>query len=369
MAITKIDEGFIIRQKGDEPKPVVVGPRCTAARNGDLICSANFQSQIGINDFEVNLSRSSDGGQTWSQAQPVWPDLRENFGLYASISSSPTGELYLYGLYMPIDTPGEPFWSEQTQGMKQNDIFWGKSEDDGRTWSEPTVISKPTIGSAEAPGAMCITRTGRWLACYAPYRTFDPSVLVDRSHIVVLISDDQGKTWSARSMLRFEEADSSGCEAWVIELTDGRLLGACYHVNDGKGKDYPNVYAVSLDGGQTWEATHSTGIMGQSSALAALPGGRCLFVYNQRTHGQPGVWLAVAAPSVSDFGLESDEIVWQAETATQHGSSGDFSQWTDFSFGEPSVTVLPDKTLLVTLWCIQPSGQGIRYVRLETDLL
>ena len=120
--------------------------------------------------------------------------------------------------------------------------------------------------------------------------------------------------------------------------------------------------------------------MGQSTALAALSDGRALFIYNQCKHGEPGVWMAVVKPTENDFGVESNEIVWRAQTRTQSGSSGEHSEWTDFSFGEPSVTLLPAKTLrlrselalnavkgqalLVVFWCVQPAGQGIRYARL-----
>ena len=104
--------------------------------------------------------------------------------------------------------------------------------------------------------------------------------------------------------------------------------------------------------------------MGQSTALAALPGGRALFIYNQRKHGEVGIWLAVVNPTDSNFGVESNEIVWKAQTATQSSSSGGHSEWTDFAFGEPSVTPLQDGTLLVTFWCAQPSGKGVQYVKL-----
>jgi len=43
------------------------------------------------------------------------------------------------------------------------------------------------------------------------------------------------------------------------------------------------------------------------------------------------------------------------------------SNRSDFSFGEPSATLLPDGTWLVALWCVQPSGTGIRYVRLKLE--
>ena len=111
--------------------------------------------------------------------------------------------------------------------------------------------------------------------------------------------------------------------------------------------------------------TCSTGILGQSTALASLPDGRALFVYNQRQHGDPGVWLAVVRPTDTDFGIEHHQMVWHAETRTRSATSGDLAEWTDFSFGEPSVAVLPDGRLLVALWCLQPSGTGIRFVNLE----
>jgi hypothetical protein len=133
------------------------------------------------------------------------------------------------------------------------------------------------------------------------------------------------------------------------------------------GRDYPNAYAISADGGQRWSPTRSTGIMGQSTGLAALPDGRALFIYNQRKHGEIGVWMAVVNPTADDFGIQSNEIVWRAAAPTQSGSSGNLTAWTDFSFGEPSVTPLPDGTLLVALWCVEPSGRGIRYVKLRGE--
>ena len=166
-------------------------------------------------------------------------------------------------------------------------------------------------------------------------------------------------------MLRFDDVNSGGSEAWVVELADGRLLGASWHHSYSDGTDYPNAYAISLDGGLTWGPTRSTGIMGQSTALAALPDGRALFIYNQRKHGEVGVWLAMVAPTESDFGVEANELIWRAETGTQTDTSGELLEWTDFSFGEPSVTLLPDGALFAALWCIHPSGRGVKYMKLR----
>ena len=360
-----LDKGFITKREPAGPAPVAAGSRCAVAANGELVCTYSVQSALGVNDFVPTVARSTDDGRTWTEEGPIWPGLADRFSINGNVSRAPSGELFIYGIQIPIDVPGESFWSQETNGMKQNDIFWAKSTDNGRTWSEPAVILKPTPGSAEAPGAMCVTRTGRWLACYAPYRTFDPAVVVDRRQIVVMGGDDQERTWSGQPMLRFAEQHSSGAEAWVIELADGRLLGTCWHINEGDGGDYPNAYALSTDGGDSWGPTRSTDILGQSTGLAALPDGRALFIYNQRKHGEPGVRLAVIDPTEEDFGVEADELIWRAEVPTQTGTSSEHTEWQDFAFGEPSVSVLPGGELLATLWCIQPSGQGIRFVRLR----
>lgn len=374
MRFATVSEGFVSRLSGRDT--IAAGPRTAILPSGDLLCSFMLTSKLGTNDFLPVLYRSRDLGQTWAEQGAIWPHLKERWSMFTSISGDAAGgaasatpqaaqRLFLFGSRSPIDKPGETFWSDATQGIKQNELIWADSTDGGRTWSEPHVIPMPIPGSAEAPGALCITRRGRWLAPYSPYATFDPNLRVDRNQVVAVYSDDRGRSWKHSSMLRFAEPDSSAAEAWLVELSDGRLLGAGWHLNQAKGPDFPNAYALSHDGGATWTTTRSTGIMGQSTALGPLPDQRAVFIYNQRRHGEPGVWLAVVKPTDTDFGIEANEIVWRSETRTQHGSSGEHAEWGDFSFGEPSITPLPDGTLLVTLWCVQPSGSGIRYVKLK----
>ena len=81
-----------------------------------------------------------------------------------------------------------------------------------------------------------------------------------------------------------------------------------------------------------------------------------LVAYNQRQDDEPGVRLAVATPSPSEFRLCSDMMVWKATNATQSGTSGEIIEWTDFAFGEPSVLVCSGHqagqrtSLLVLFW-------------------
>jgi hypothetical protein len=324
------------------------------------------QSGLGVNDFVPMLCRSSDNGITWRDEGPIWPHLSASHSLFGSVSSSGTGQFFFYGVVTPIDEPGELFWLDESQSMKPNELFTALSGD-GRTWSDPQAIALPVPGAAEAPGALCVMRRGRWIGCFALENTPDADTVVDRRRVMAIYSDDQGDSWRHSEMHRFDEEHSGGAEAWVIELSDGRLLGTSWHADHSDKRNYPNAWALSCDGGQSWGPTCSTGIMGQSTGLAPLTGGRALFVYNQRRHGDVGVWLAVVRPADTDFGIEFNQVVWRAQTATQTASSGEHSEWRDFAFGEPAVAVLPDGNLLVVFWCIQPDGQGIRYVKLRME--
>jgi hypothetical protein len=367
MKLETIDQGFICKRDPDAPQPLAVGSRLAKADDGRILCSYALQSSLGINDFVPVLSESTDNGATWSPPVPIWPHIADRYSIYCSISRAPDGGLLLYGIQVPIDEPGEPFWRDDPPGMKQNDVFFSHSGDGGRSWTEPQVIPRPTLGSAEAPGPICATRKGRWLAPYAPYCSYDRSLEVDRSQIVVVSSDDRGRTWTGQSMLRFEDRESTGAEAWVIELSDGRLLGSCWNIAGDGATDLPNVYGLSLDGGDSWTPTRSTDILGQSVALAPLDDGRALFVYNQRRQDPAGVRVAVVQPTEDDFGVQSDHLAWAAEIASQAGGSDGHDEWSKFAFGEPAPLVLDDSTIIVAFWVVQPSGQGIAYVRLKME--
>lgn len=360
-----LQEGLVTRREPGTPTATACGSRAVIDVHGELVCSYMVQSALGVNDFKPMISRSSDGGATWREQGLIWPHLQHTYSIFGSVSQAPDRTLFFFGSRTPIDEPGEAFWCESTHGLKPNELVWAKTVDDGATWSEPKVVPMLIPGSAEVPGPLCITRKDRWVCCYSPYNTFDPKVMVERNQVVCLSSRDHGKTWVHTAMLRFPDRNSVAAEAWVIELADGRLLGAAWHSNETLGANQPNAYALSQDGGLTWSLTASTGILGQSSALAALPDGRAIFVYNQRQNGEVGVWLAVVRPTETDFGVEANAIIWHAHTATQNGTSRDFKDWTDFSFGEPSITVLPDGTLLATLWYVQDGTAAIRYVKLR----
>ncbi len=369
MRFLNLSEGFVTKRLPHSPAPVATGPRCVVADNGDLVCSYMVQSKIGINDFVPTISRSNDGGHTWSEQGPIWPEITKDFSFFVNISRSASGELFLFGSRSKIDTPGESFWSDATQGLKQTQMIWASSTDHGRTWSKPHLIPQLLAGSHEAPGPLAITRNGNWVGPYSPYNTFDPGEKVDREHVVALTSSDRGRTWNARSMIRFEQKPSGGAESWCIELSDGRLLATSWHLDHTPGDqktEFPNKYSLSHDGGMTWSKAASTGTMGHTTALAALPDGKALFVNVRRKPASDvGIWLAICQPTDTDFGILHNQLVWTANKATQQDKAPEHFNWTSFNFGEPCVTVLRDGTLQLFYWFIAETDSGIGWVKLK----
>ena len=140
MRFDTIKQGFVCQHKPTDAQPVAAGPRCVVASNQELVCTYMVQSKLGINDFVPMLARSADSGRTWREQGPVWPDLRDRWSFFVALSRGENGDLYLFGSRYQIDAPGESFWSDATQGLKQNDLVWAVSKDHGRSWSPPQVI-------------------------------------------------------------------------------------------------------------------------------------------------------------------------------------------------------------------------------------
>lgn len=140
--------------------------------------------------------------------------------------------------------------------------------------------------------------------------------------------------------------------------------------------DFAPVLRRSRDGGRTWSEPQSVWphLKSEWSIFVGVSRDAYtgkLFLYGTRCRiDVPGEsnWSTVTR------GLKANDLIWSvsgddgrtwSEPRTQSASSGDLTEWSDFSFGEPSLVRLDDGTFLAAIWCIQPSGSGIRYVKLR----
>lgn len=362
---TIITQGVVTARTANTPTAVAAGSRSAITSDGRILCTYMLQEKLGLNDFKPVIATSDDQGHTWRDERLLWPHLAEQWSSFGSISANPDGSLMYFGSQCPIAHPRESSWSEANTGLKQNQLIWSRSTDDGNIWLDPQPIAMPIPGAAEAAGALCVTTTGRWIACYAPYNNFDPNVKVPRNQLAQVASDDQGKTWQYQPIMQFPSPTAGCAEAWVVQLADGRLLATAWQFDYEGMRDAPNPYAISHDEGKTWVGPLNTTLQGHTTALTPLPDGRIAMLYVQRRIAPFGVRLAIARPDEKEFNIESDDLIWQAATAREHGGEADHDAWTDFAFGEPSALLLPNGDLFVTLWCIQPNLRGIASVHVQ----
>ena len=336
------------------------GPRAAILADGSLACAFMLNSTGGANDFVPMIAYSKDA-EAWTEAKPVWPELIGKKSTFVSLRGAGEGKVCLAGKAWDIGYPGEAFWSDEAAGMKENKLVFSVSED-GHNFPLPTEVDVPFYGSAEQPGGMLAEDGGKLTMIYSPYPTIEKKETADTNCMGILRSVDGGKTFTAGKFAQVEGPSQYG-EAWITRLSDGRLFVSTWQT---ESKESPDQYLVSDDDGVTFAGPFAHPFRGQSTGITPYEDG-VLVVYNQRKEGTVGVWLALEKVNGTEVELLENEPVWEAQSITKSGTSGDFSQFTDFAFGEPSVIVLADGILLVVLWYQQNGINGIRYVRLVRE--
>jgi len=355
-----ISEGFIY--KTDQNGRTACGPRTALLKDGSIVCTYMTQTKIGSNDLVPMAAYSADG-ENWTEGSPIWPQYIGKKSSFVSVRPMPDGRTSLAGMWFNISHPGEMFWSDEASGMKENQLIWCFSQN-GKSFPEPSVMELPYYASAEQPGGILVKESGEMLMIYAPYPTIEKRSKVITNQLVMLKSMDGGISF-APEILGSVDYEATFAESWITELGNGTLVAGSWLLDN---KKCPDVYFTSINGGKSFKGPMPMGFFGQTTSLTPYGDDMLLVPYNQRKEGTIGVWLALAKPDEKSFNIITNVPAWEAELPTRSNTSGDFSQWTDYSFGEPQVTVMPDGTLLLVLWCDQPAGRGIRYVRLKLEL-
>lgn len=238
-------------------------------------------------NIDVGVSRSTDGGNTWSDVAIAIDDAKIDPSLGATrgvgdpaiLVDEKTGRLWIAAL-----------WSHRSSiwGSKSGDnspaacgqLVLAYSDDDGKTWSKATNITDPTKKLDwrilfQGPGAGICMKDGTlvfpaqyWDGNGVPWST-------------VVSSKDGGKTWQCGTGVNKQTT-----EAQVVELKDGTLM-----INARCNAGGSRVVGVTRDLGQTWQL-HPTNrkalrepiCQGSILAVMNVPGtGRAVFFSNPNT--------------------------------------------------------------------------------------
>lgn len=220
----------------------------------------------------LDLVRSADNGKTWSAPQMVIDgpedDRNPAFGVLAD------GTLLLgFVILSGYDESGLKFTSERREDRKVDGVYLMRSEDNGKSWSEPQLSE--TIhsfyegqGTVSAYGKIIQLDDGTVLMTV--YFQFND----ERGHeSYVYRSTDGGHTWGQPALLAKHFNETA-----LAVLPDGRLLAAMR-----SEKSAHLATTVSTDGGHTWtEPVIITKDREHPADLIVLEDGRVLMAYGVR---------------------------------------------------------------------------------------
>ncbi|MCR4849453.1 MAG: exo-alpha-sialidase [Bacteroidales bacterium] len=241
----------LIYQPGDYSSANYRIPAVITAKDGSIVAVTDkrkYNEGDLPEDIDIVCNRSTDGGHTWSEPYTIalGTGVNHGFGDCALAWSNDENGLiaaFVGGPGLWYSTPSNPIRS-----------YIAKSYDNGQTWTEPEDITRFIFGddcvvpehqswraSFFGSGNGLRTSTGR-IMFVAAIREGSAQSLNNYA----VYSDDNGETWHVSG-----RASTSGDEAKVTELEDGRILMSIRHGGN-------RWYNISEDGGETWQASTST---------------------------------------------------------------------------------------------------------------
>jgi sialidase-1 len=221
-------------------------PALETAPDGSLLAFAEARKYnlgdpgFGKQDIDLVYRRSTDGGKSWSPMRVIEdPGELWSAANPATVVDRSSGRIWL--LYLRCKP--ERNTDTARPGTDDSQVLARTSDDDGQTWSGPIDLTQATRDfddphwrvSVVGPGGMIQDRRGRLIAAlwkFEPFGNF------------ALFSEDHGQTWRRGAFV-----PGPGDENQLVELADGRLL------MDIRQESGPRrSFAVSDDGGKTWSA-------------------------------------------------------------------------------------------------------------------
>jgi hypothetical protein len=256
--------------------------------------------------------------------------------------------------------------NRETFGLVPVDLFTVRSTDDGRSWTGPMQINPPLVGpSWEICHPIVELGDGSWIAPTSTWRNWDGSDYPG-DQAVVLISADRGESWPKYGVtFDGRESKLSYLEQSVIELRDGTLLAVSWVYDLETGCTKPTVYAVSADGGLTFNEPKPTGFEAQTCKVIQLIDGRILCVY--RRNDKPGLWAGLAQLAGESWVNLCDAPLWQGADSGMRGITNGAAELSALKFGHPSIRQISDTEVLILFWCEENCLTNIRWIRVKVN--
>ncbi len=224
---------------------VSFGPDGTAYQ---IALSTSGGSFVDGSSNAVRVSRSSDGGRTWTNPATIQQDTNPFFNDKESITADPNDARFAYAAW------------DRLQASGNGPSYFARTTDGGATWEAARAIYNPGPQSQTIGNLVRVLPNGTLVNLFA---RLDNSVSQTQGQVMVIRSSDRGATWSApilvASLLPLGARDPTSGQ----QIRDGSIIpqmavapgGTLFVVwQDARFSGTRDAIAISrsTDGGLTW---------------------------------------------------------------------------------------------------------------------
>jgi len=285
--------------------------------------------------------RSTDGGKTWVGPKEAFPGI--TYSQHGFIPFIPKGSKRIYAFGTQPDPTQGYDWKN---GQQENaPIGFRSSDDDGKTWSAPTIIHPVNDPDFKGMSVMRMTETdaGTWLI---GSHTSDWSVKPITTRQYLLRSEDKGKTW--------EVLPGKRPNGWTVEEFQRMDESRPLNLGGGQVLLMARTPAGSLfisrskDDGKTWSKFEPTPLVhpGAPPMLFPLDDGKTLIAFHHNR-------LPVKSDAKNSSGLEDKAENMKVRSEIWFSLSTDQGKtWSPSRFLFANVT---QPTLKTAAWNFQNS--------------
>lgn len=362
-----IDTGIVYAN----PKPYLrtihaLHPTIVDLGDGEMLCEFSLAQAQEAVDHLGYQSRSTDMGKTWNfEGRTIAVDTVRPSSHTVRLSKTSTGLVGFGALFWRDDPEKGMIANRENFGFVPMDLILIRSNDKGKTWSWPEIITPPLSGPAfEICHNILELPNGNWLAPCSTQRM--DGVEFKEKKVVVLISEDKGITWDHYGVAF--DGTKEGITHWessVCHLKGDDLLSVTWAYHETTATHLPNRFSVSHDGGRTFSAPEEIGIKGQTCKALCLRDGTILLVY--RRNDKPGLWASHYNFDGTNWDLLSESLVWDGglSTSGMPGKEGGSDELSALKFGFPQMIQLDSGEIFIVYWCFEGWSCCIRWTKIS----
>lgn len=258
-------------------------PWVTISPDGTVFQSGLAFDVFSDGDQSTAVSRSTDGGNTWSNPTPLIVDTDPTVeDDKDSITADPIHNGYVYAIWSRY------IFTDATQSVLVSSPGWlARTTDGGNTWEAPAVIYTPPNGFYATGFDIVVLPNGTLVAMFVQY---DAS----SSAFYTISSTDQGVTWSAPALIVVDddigvidvktgEPVREGVANIAVNSTTGELYFVWMDARFSGGLRNGIAFSTSSDGGMTWstpvQVNQAPLVQAFAPGIAVTQSGRLAITY------------------------------------------------------------------------------------------